>query len=133
MKNAKYSDNQTAFNYVIYMMIGSCFDRTVCRDRYREQQMHFHYREQKAEQQYRMEEICIRYAENILQKLPQEIFSQRVTVRFVTERQSGWKAVAFVGKDCALLVGGEYRGGKTRLYHRVIFRKQKALAFSPGA
>ncbi len=124
MKNqSQYADRQTAFNYVIYMIVGSYFRSARCRDRAREGRMHFHYREMKEREQIRMEDVCIRYAEKVLLGLPKHFWEEDVEVRFVRNDCGDDTLVCFAGKGFVLAVGGRYAGGRTRLAHRVMRRR----------
>ena len=83
MKNSQYVNRQTAFEYVIYMIVGSYFEEARCKDPVRERGMHFHYRELSEREQLKMEDKCIRYTERFLAELPKGIWKEKVQVRFL--------------------------------------------------
>ena len=124
MKNAQLCSRQTAFNYVIYMIVGSYFRKAECRDRARERAMRFHYRQLSQREQLRMESLCIRYAEEMLSALPARFREEDVEVRFVKNTTGDDTLVCFEGWDFFLAVGGRYDGGDTKLAHRVFRRKR---------
>ena len=83
-------DNQRAFEYVVYMMFGSYFDKTVLRNVLQEKNMYVQYMEQKEKSQFQMEDICIRFIERKLMKeLPEELWTQQVEVKIGWEKSSG--------------------------------------------
>lgn len=83
MVKMNFTDKNVAFDYAIYMIVGSCFDRTTCSNTLLEKKMRLQYLEQKTEQQYRMEDTCISFAENVLEKeLPEEFWKREAKVSF---------------------------------------------------
>ena len=88
--NMKLTDNQTAFEYAVYMIVGSYFQSAGCKSVLQEQRMRIQYWEQKLDTQYRMEDCCIRYVERqLLEQVPKDCWEQKVKVTFCTDSETG--------------------------------------------
>lgn len=109
-----FTNNQIAFDYAIYMIVGSYFRKTTCKNDLQEKRMRLHYCEQKVNNQYRMEDICISYVEKKLMKtLPKEIWDEEMAVKFITGKD-GFTRVCFVGEKYNLYMCGQYGNNKKR-------------------
>lgn len=86
MERMKLTDNQMALEYAMYMIASSYFKHATCRNRLLEQRMLIQYKEQKLDNQYRFEETCIAYMENLVKKLPGKILTDDTEVHFVPGR-----------------------------------------------
>ena len=64
MLKMNFTNNQTAFEYVMYMMLGSYFNKTNCKNYLLKKKMRLMYWEQKEKSQIEMEKICIRFVED---------------------------------------------------------------------
>ena len=74
----KATNNQNAFNYAVYMMLGSYFKQMEAVSECYVQKLYLYYVENKRERQYSFEDIAIRFVERVLQKqLPEEIWQER--------------------------------------------------------
>lgn len=115
MVKMKFTDNQTAFDYATYMIVGSYFKKTTCTNSILEKRMRLQYCEQKLDNQYRMEEQCIRFVEQeLLPTLPSNLWNQEVKVRFVRS-SDGRTELRFEGPGHTLRVRGVYRGKQSEL------------------
>ncbi|MDD3368860.1 MAG: hypothetical protein PHP50_08270 [Lachnospiraceae bacterium] len=86
MEKIIFTNNQIAFEYVAYMIIGSYFQKTICRKRLLEQKMRLQYLEQRLESQLQLEERCIFFTENHLKReLPPDIWNETMEVHFVPD------------------------------------------------
>ena len=75
----KATNNQNAFNYAVYMMLGSYFKQMEAVSECYVQKLYLYYVENKRERQYSFEDIAIRFVERVLQKqLSEEIWQERV-------------------------------------------------------
>ncbi len=107
-RTGKNKETQMAFDYCVYMMLGSYFTKTTCSTPMLEKKLYLHYLQQKKEQQYHMEDQVIRYVEqHLLRVLPQEIWREQVEVRLNRNPQSGWTEIRFIGKTFILRVMGK--------------------------
>ena len=111
MVKMNFTNDQTAFEYVIYMMLGSYFKKAVCKNKLLEKKLFVQYLEQKEKKQLQMEDICIRYVEKkLMPNFPEKFWEQEVEVKFCPTDINGVKEVQFHGKDYILYVGGIFRG-----------------------
>lgn len=126
MGKMQFTDDQVAFDYVIYMMVGSYFDKTECMNTLQEKKMRLQYCEQKQANQYRMEELCIDYVEKeLLPALPESFWHRQVQVYFVAGHGTGRHGIRFVSPEYTLCISGEYRGRDSRLFCK-LFGKRKS-------
>jgi len=115
MIKMNFTDNQTALEYAIYMMVGSYFKKAKCTSPILEKKMKVQYAEQKADNQYRMEEICIRFAEEeLVPKLPKGYLDSEVKVRFLGQGSDD-RRIVFEAPNFTFTIRGDYRGRKTKL------------------
>lgn len=114
MNTTKNNKNQKAFNYAMYMMLGSYFDKMTDASVFAVRTMYLYYVEQKAEKQYLLEDIVIRYAENVLlHTLPKDVWKESVKISFLEEGAD--EIVVFAGDNYTLYVVSNYRGKNTKL------------------
>ena len=109
MKNTNNTNNQIAFDYAIYMIVGSYFAKTKCNNPILEKRMRLHYCEQKLDNQYRMEESCIRYVEKILlKKLPSQLWESEMQVSILPLPEGG-SEIRFYDPKNILRIRGCYK------------------------
>ncbi len=127
MVKMNFTNNQTAFEYVIYMMLGSYFNKTNCKNYLLEKKMRLMYWEQKEKRQIEMERICIRFVENeLLPELPKYIWSQNVEVKFSPTKFKGYQDIEFRGEDFLLRVRAIYRGKfDTVIEHEIWYKEMR--------
>lgn len=114
-----FTDDQRAFEYALYMIASSWFDRSVCLSKMTEANMLLQYREQRLNTQYRMEEICIRYMEGLENKLPVDFFRQKMEVRLRHSASSGMTEILFSNERSSIAFRGIYLGNRSRIRCRV--------------
>lgn len=121
MVKMNFTDNQTAFEYVMYMMFGSYFDKAVCKNKWQEKKMFVQYLEQKEKKQIQMEDICIRFIERkLMSQLPKELWNQQVEVKIVPTKIKGLREIQFQGPEYTLRVCAIYKGkGNTTIHYEV--------------
>lgn len=127
MVKMNFTNNQTAFKYVIYMMLGSYFNKTNCKNYLLEKKMRLMYWEQKEKRQIEMERICIRFVENeLLPELPKYIWSQYVEVKFSPTKFKGYQDIEFRGENFLLRVRAIYRGKfDTVIEHEIWYKEMR--------
>lgn len=114
----KFTGNQNAFNYAVYMMIGSYFREMEAISECYIQKLYLYYVENKKDRQYDFEDLAIDFTERVLRaELPAEIWQERVTVSFFVKGDKNY--VAFQGARYTLVVENNYRGGRTKLSYKV--------------
>ena len=79
--NQKKMEQNNNMLYAMYMMLGSSFKKASCPRRNLENKLASAYRRLKEADQVALEDTCIGFAENVLEKeLPKSIFAEEVTV-----------------------------------------------------
>jgi len=111
MVKMSFTNNQTAFAYALYMMMGSYFDKAVCQSPKLEKDMRLQYNEMKDEKQFAMEDICIRYMDKLERKLPKECLASEVDA-FLSKERNGKIRVTFKGEGFTLQFRPTYAGCK---------------------
>lgn len=95
MQKMNFTTKQAAFDYALYMIASSYFDKTVCKSKLIERNMVVQYKEQKTDIQYKMEDICIKFMDSLEQKLPVGFFRQEMTVRLRREKAGAPTEIIF--------------------------------------
>lgn len=114
MVKMSFTNNQTAFEYALYMIATSYFRSAVCKNKLLEQNMLLQYKEQKLEKQYQMEEICIRYMDRLIKSLP--IATEEQDVQVQLKRNKNNKTVLIIkGINYRLVFVGEYSGKSSKI------------------
>lgn len=121
MVKMNFTDSQTAFEYAMYAMLGSYYDKAVCKNKLMEKKMYVQFLEQKERNQVQMEEICIRFIEKkLMPQLPKEFWNQQVEVRFSHANEAGVRDIQFHSPEYVLCIGGLYQGkGNTQIQYEV--------------
>lgn len=115
-KNTKKA-TQKAFEYAMYEMIGSYFNRATCESKLQEENLKLYFMEQGLQKQYQFEDTCIAFAEKVLSKnFPEEAWNKDVTVKFVKNPYCDLTDIYFTSKDYSLRIFGEYTGRKSRIH-----------------
>ena len=124
-----FADKQTAFEYAMYMMLGSYFNKAKCSNYLLEKKMRFHYWEQKDKEQIDLEKICLRWIEKeLVPILPEGVWDQEVEVRFLPSKDAGIRDIQFHGPNYSLRVKGIYRGRNTIIRHQLWDREREVLS-----
>lgn len=112
------ANKMMAFEYAVYMMAGSYFKKTICKNSLLEDKLRLHYLELKLDDQIAMENKVIQYMNKVVcPSLPRDFFKQEVRVKFMQvepekqpTKQADGKAtkeiqgskVYYIGKDTTL-------------------------------
>lgn len=115
MKKMNVTNNQAAFEYVIYMIGSSYFRSATCKANEKAGNLKIYYKETKSDTQYLMEETVIKYMDALERKLTKEFFDDDVQV-FFKPMADGTTRVCFQGEKSALFLNGAYTGKKTDIY-----------------
>lgn len=132
MVKMNFSDNQTTFDYVLYMIAASYFDGAECRNKLLERSMMLQYKEQKLDTQCRMERICIDYMERLQKKFPAKFFRQKMQVCF-RRKENGARDIYFVSDRYILKFAGIYDGRDTRINGNLWVKKPGSITHMPQA
>lgn len=119
MKNSR--GNQMAFDYAIYMIVGSYFKKAVNNTAWQEKKLLLNYKEQKNDFQVELERIAIQYVKKVLYKnLKRRIWNQEVSVSLISSEMSPQTLIRFMNDKFILDIISEYRG-KKKLKIKYIF------------
>ena len=108
---------QAAFEYALYMIASSYFDRAECTTVPMEQKLKLNYREQKQNGQYKMEDFCITFMDRFVARKGEELFHRSVEVRLVRENRDLPVSIVFLGEGFRMILMPRYDGrGSTISY-----------------
>jgi len=122
MVKMNFTDNQTAFEYALYMIAASYFDKAVCTSGFTEKGMLLQYKEQKLDKQYQMEDICIHFMDKFAKSLPKKFFQQNMQVR-LGKRKNAPTKIFFENDKYILCFIGNYAGMKSKIDYRILKKK----------
>lgn len=126
MVKMKFTNNQTAFEYALYMIASSYFKSADCKNKILERNMLLQYKEQKLDWQYQMEEICINYMNKLSKSLPISLAEHEVQV-LLSRDEKGIVEVVLKGDDFLLILNGIYAGKGSSIRCKYITRKSPQI------
>ena len=123
MTKMRFTNHQTAFEYALYMITSSYFKKAQCTTPYVEKQFLVQYKEQKLDNQYFMEELCIQYMDELAEKLPARFFDQEMEVRLIRRGEGEFTEVLLKNAQYVIRFLCKYAGKKSQICHE-IWRKR---------
>lgn len=128
-KLERAKDTQKAFEYALYSILSTCFQKADCDSPVLEDKLKIRYKAVKEDARDLIDEACIRYIENQLQScLPKAVFDQAVTVKLVRKAHWDKTILRFEGPTYCLDLTGKYIGGKRADFHyRLAKRKEGTM------
>lgn len=102
MAKMSFTDRQRAFEYATYMIAASYFNKTVCKTKMLETNLLVQFKEQKTDMQVRMEDMVIRFMDDLEKKLPGDFFKKEVTARFFRKSANSPMEILFAGEGVSL-------------------------------
>lgn len=118
-----FTNNQKALEYAIYMMVGSYFKKAVCLNKAYEETLRVHYCEQKLDNQYHMEDQCIKYVESVLmEELPEDIWQEEVEARILVLPNAP-SEIRFTSPKYMLRLLGSFDGKKVKIEHLLLKKR----------
>lgn len=122
--NVKHSPE--AFDYVVYMIVGSYFSKARCnRSKFQGHKLFLHYKEQKMKDQLAMEAACISFVEKqLLTGIPEEFWNSEVEVR-ICKRNEKQSFICFDGKNFSLVCHVDLPKNRKALFHAELFVNDK--------
>lgn len=124
MLKTNFTNNQRAFEYVLYMIAASYFEKAVCMSKQVEQNFLLQYKEQKVNKQYQMEDICIKFMEELVKKVPSDFFGGTVKVK-LHRTKSGLTEIMFWNKKNIIVFQAIYEGKKTKIQYQIWKKNSK--------
>lgn len=122
MVKMNFTNNQTAFEYALYMMAASYFDRTVCTSRLTERNMLLQYKKQKLNKQYQMEDTCIEFMDGLVKKIPADFFNRSVEAK-LNRMESGLTEIIFGDAQSFIVFRALYAGKKSKIQYQIWKKK----------
>lgn len=108
-------DIQMALEYAMYMMLTSYYDHAECRTPIYEDKLYLRYKAQRMNDQYKLEDYCLRYIEReLLPKYPAAYWKQSVEVRLMPTEDGCGGRILISDKRLELDVRVEYRVRKKK-------------------
>ena len=121
----KKISKQRALDYCMYMMLTSYFAKSVCRNKMLEKKLYLHYREQKNDDQIKMEEQCIRLIEQeILPKIPRRYLERGVDVHFRQRKGAPGAEILLHTGDYILRVMVDYNKKNPQLFMQQLLKQE---------
>jgi len=126
----KQAAKQKAFDYCMYMMLGSYFEKAVCDSKELEKQLYLYYKETKEKLVYEMEEQSLKMIETqILDKIPKRYLEGKAIISL--RRKSGFPVTEIIVhfEDKIFVVATRYNRKKTEMdakwyYKRTFVKRQ---------
>ena len=122
MVKMNFTNNQTAFEYALYMIAASYFDKKVCLSRITERNMLLQYKEQKLIKQYQMEDICIKFMDDLARKLPADFFNRTVETK-LNRTASGITEIILGDNQSFIVFRAIYAGKKSKIQYQIWKKK----------
>lgn len=116
---------QKALDYIMYMILGSYFTKSVCKSPIREKQLLLYYKDLKPTEQVDLENLCIRYVEKFMKAVPEEFWEQEMEVHF----DGRFANIIRLQSDKNIVyVRTEYKGKKSTFQLRLLTKKEPRKA-----
>lgn len=106
MLRPNFKDDQKAFEYAIYMMVGSYFKKAVASNKRQEANRRIMYGEQRYDDQYWMEDECEEFVQKKLSKMPESLWKEEMDVSFIPLGDTKVAEVRFIGTNYVLRIAG---------------------------
>ncbi len=125
MEKEKTNDSQSAFEYAIYVIVGSYFKKTECISPMLEKTLKIKFLDQKQDKQASLEESCINFVEKKLMKvIPEEVWNGEAEIRLGIKNEEGKPEVRFTTDKYMLRIFGVYKGKGTEFDYKLLSRKK---------
>lgn len=118
MIKMKLTDNQTAFEFALYMIAASYFNKVRCKSIVNATKMFMQYREQKLQNQYQMEDICIRFMDWLYDRLPSDLFNQNMIAHIIRRPEENLAELMFINKLYIISFKCVYAGKDSRIFFK---------------
>ncbi len=125
MEKEKSNDSQSAFEYAIYVIVGSYFEKTSCISPLLEKTLKIKFLDQKQDKQASLEENCIGFVEKkLLKVLPADLWKGVAEVKLGVKNEEQRPEVRFTTDKYMLRVFGVYKGKGTELDYKLLTKKK---------
>lgn len=123
--NEKQMSRQKSFEYCMYMIFSSYFEKVVLKTPYQEKRLLLHYKETKQQEQFSMEEQCIKYMEKVKESLPPEVWEQPMEVRLVGQNNGEYTELRFESEPYIICVKADARDKRAKI--NLVFGRKKEV------
>ena len=123
MTKTNFINDQRTFEYALYVIASSYFNKTSCKTKLTESSMLIQYKEQKLDKQYKMEEFCEAYMEELAYKLPHIIFEQNMTVHLRRKSSNLPTEILFKSEQFIIIFSCLYAGKKSEISYKIWEKK----------
>lgn len=125
MEKEKSNDSQSAFEYAIYVIVGSYFSKTSCVSTQLEKTLKIKFLDQKQDKQAALEENCISFVEKkLMRAVPSDLWSGQAEVKLGVKNEEKKPEVRFTTDKYMLRIFGAYKGKGTELEYKLLTRKK---------
>ena len=129
----KNRNDQKAFEYALYMIASSYFDKAVCTTQLTERNLLLHYKEENTRKQFEMEDFCIRFMNKLERRLGTGFFENNVFVKLVRKNENSPVLIVFSNEGMSLKLSVPYTEKKRLIRYRAGHAGAggKALSMNP--
>ena len=125
MEKEKTNDSQSAFEYAIYVIVGSYFNGTSCISTQLEKTLKIKFLDQKQDKQAALEENCINFVEKkLMRNIPSDVWQGTAQVKLGVKNEERIPEVRFTTDKYMLRIFGVYKGKGTELDYKLLTRKK---------
>ncbi len=121
--NEKQASRQKSFDYCMYMIFSSYFEKVTLKTPYQEKKLLLYYKELKQQDQYQMEDQCIQYIEKVKEKIPAEVWKQPMEVRLVGYNNQDYTELRFESEPYIISVKADCLAKKPKM--KLVFWRKK--------
>lgn len=125
MIRPNFKDEQMAFEYAIYMIVGSYFKKATAKNKIQETDRRVMYGEERNDEQYRMEKACMDFVKEKLSKVPSAFWQEEMKVSFTPVDGFKAKIIRFEGEKYVLYVAGFSQRRQLTFHDPIICKKGK--------
>lgn len=126
MRTVTKPNHQNAFDYCMYMMLASNFQKSHISTPLHEKKLYLYYKEEKESDQIQMEEQCLRYIQKLEQKLPPEVWQQSMDVHLVGRPDGAYTTIKLQSRDYVIYVKTQYSKNNPQINLKLWTRKEVA-------
>ena len=124
-------EKQRAFDYSMYVMLSSYFDKSVCNEKLQIQKLRLAYQELKDEDKQVYDEQSIRMIEEqLLPNLPKYFIEQKMKLRLLGKEDSKYTEIRLQNENYVLRIKTNYKKKKPILLYEVWGNEQLVLLYT---
>ena len=121
--NTKQMSKQKAFEYCMYMILSSYFSTIILKSPLQEKNLLLHYKDLKPQEQFALEEQCIRYFDKIQNKIPAGVWEEPMEVHLLGKKDRTNTELRFESEPYIICVTADCSKAKPEI--KFVFWKKK--------